>query len=105
MHNYEKMYAILCGAVDDVIEELEHIPRARPFAHALSAALLEAEEIYLSESEDSAQVQKPVCPHGSHRFSAVNTSVHRHRSGPRPRALLSALRSGFDPGAPFSQAG
>ncbi len=60
MHNYEKMYAILCGAVDDVIEELEHIPRARPFAHALSAALLEAEEIYLSESEDSAQVQKPV---------------------------------------------
>lgn len=60
MHNYEKMYAILCGAVDDVIEELEHIPRGRPFAHALSAALVEAEEIHLSESEDSAQVQKPV---------------------------------------------
>lgn len=55
------MYAILCGTIDDVIEPLEHIPRARPFAHALTAALLEAEALYLSASDDdSAQTQKPV---------------------------------------------
>ena len=64
MQNFEKMYAILCGTiddVDDVIEPLEHIPRARPFAHALTAALLEAEELYLSAADDnSTQTQKPV---------------------------------------------
>lgn len=61
MQNFEKMYAILCGTIDDVIEPLEHIPRARPFANALTAALLEAEALYLSASDDdSAQTQKPV---------------------------------------------
>ncbi len=61
MQNFEKMYAILCGTVDDVIEPLERIPRARPFAHALTAALQEAEELYLSAADDhSAQTQKPV---------------------------------------------
>lgn len=61
MQDFEKMYAILCGAIDDVIEPLEHIPRARPYAHALTAALPEAEERYLSAVGDgSAQTQKPV---------------------------------------------
>lgn len=61
MQDFEKMYAILCGAIDDVIEPLEHIPRARPYAHARTAALLEAEERYLSAADDgSAQTQKPM---------------------------------------------
>lgn len=61
MQNFEKMYAILCGAIDDVIEPLKHIPRARPYAHALTAALPEAEERYLSAVDDgSAQTRKPV---------------------------------------------
>lgn len=61
MQNFEKMYSILCGTNDDVIEPLEHIPRARPFAHALTAALLEAEELYLSAADDhSTQTQKPM---------------------------------------------
>ena len=30
MPNYQKMYAILCGAIDDVIDPLEKIPLAVP---------------------------------------------------------------------------
>lgn len=52
MQNFEKMYAILCGTIDDVIEPLERIPRARPFAHALTAAFLEAEALYLSAADN-----------------------------------------------------
>ena len=51
MANYKKMYAILCGAVDDAIEELEEIPQARPEVEKLKSALLEAEEIYVGESD------------------------------------------------------
>ena len=47
MADYQKMYATLCGAIDDVIDPLEHIPLAYPQAKALRAALLRAEEIYL----------------------------------------------------------
>lgn len=61
MQNFEKMYAILCGTIDDVIEPLEYIPRVRPFAHALAATLLEAEALYLSAADDhSTQTQKPM---------------------------------------------
>ena len=42
MADYEKMYAVLCGAVDGVIEPLERIPLALPYARALRAALLQA---------------------------------------------------------------
>ena len=47
MADYKKMYAILCGAIDDVIDPLQQIPSAIPDAQVLRSALLEAEEIYL----------------------------------------------------------
>ena len=50
MPNYEKMYAILCGAIDDVIDPLEEIPLAVPSARKLRAALEEAEELYIATS-------------------------------------------------------
>lgn len=50
MPNYEKMYALLCGAIDDVIDPLEKIPLARDCVEKLKAALLEAEQIYIETS-------------------------------------------------------
>lgn len=50
MADYKKMYAILCGAVDDVIDPLERIPLARGCAQKLKEALLEAEEVYIATS-------------------------------------------------------
>jgi len=47
MADYQKMYAILCGAVDDVIDSLEEIPFAAASVQKLKTALLQAEEIYL----------------------------------------------------------
>ena len=49
MPEYEKMYAILCGTVDEVIEPLEAIPEADPQVQCLRRALLEAEEVYVGE--------------------------------------------------------
>ena len=48
MENYAKMYAVLCGAIDDVIDELERLPEAAGCAQRLKDALLQAEEIYCS---------------------------------------------------------
>ena len=47
MPDYKKMYAILCGAVDNVIDNLEEIPLAVPSAKILRKALEQAEEIYI----------------------------------------------------------
>ena len=52
MTDYKKMYAILCRAIDNSIDPLEQIPHARSEAEKLKAALLEAEEIYISTAED-----------------------------------------------------
>ena len=54
MPNYQKMYAILCGAIDDVIDPLEKIPLAVPSARKLRAALEEAEELYIATSPSLA---------------------------------------------------
>ncbi len=51
MANYQKMYAILCGAVDDVIEPLERIPLAHNAVQTLRQALLEAEDVYISQPD------------------------------------------------------
>lgn len=40
------MYAVLCGAIDDVIDGLEALPGAAEYAQHLKAALLQTEEIY-----------------------------------------------------------
>ena len=50
MPDYKKMYAVLCGAIDDAIEPLEKIPEAAQTAKLLQAALFEAEEIYIDTS-------------------------------------------------------
>ena len=63
MADYRKMYYVLCKAVDDVIDPLERIPLAAPYAQQLRKALLEAEEIYISttpyaeKTEDSKVIQ------------------------------------------------
>lgn len=48
MANYRKMYAVLCAAVDEVIDPLEKIPLAAPQAGKLREAMREAEGIYIN---------------------------------------------------------
>ncbi len=48
MADYRKMYFVLCKTIDDVIDPLEHIPLAVPYARHLKDALLEAEAIYIT---------------------------------------------------------
>ena len=63
MANYKKMYAVLCAAVDEVIDPLEKIPLAAPQARKLREALREAEDIsikttvYFEETEDAQIVR------------------------------------------------
>ena len=42
MADYQKMYAVLCSAVDEVIDPLERIPLALSSARILRAALARA---------------------------------------------------------------
>ena len=55
MADYQKMYAILCGAVDGVIDPLAKIPLARECVQKLKEALLEAEEVYIETSPYTAE--------------------------------------------------
>ena len=48
MADYQKMYAVLCGAIDDALDDLQAIPLAHPCALRLRDALLTAEEIYVN---------------------------------------------------------
>ena len=63
MANYRKMYAVLCAAVDEVIDPLEKIPLAAPQAGKLREAMREAEGIYINttayfeETEDAKIVR------------------------------------------------
>ena len=50
MPDYKKMYIVLCNAIDRVIDPLEQIPSARPYAGYLKDALLTAEDIYIDTS-------------------------------------------------------
>ena len=50
MADYQKMYAVLCAAVDDVIGPLEKIPMAMQPVRTLREALLRAEDIYMDTS-------------------------------------------------------
>ena len=47
MADYQKMYAILCGAIDDVLDELMEIPQAYAQYRRLRTALEQAEELYI----------------------------------------------------------
>jgi len=59
MADYRKMYAILCAAIDDVIDPLERIPLAHFEVEKLRAALLSAEEVYIDSSPDSEETGAP----------------------------------------------
>jgi len=52
MADYKKMYAILCSAVDSVIDPLEQIPLALPQVQILRSALLETEDLYIESEAD-----------------------------------------------------
>lgn len=59
MADYRKMYYVLCKAIDDVIDPLEHIPLAMPYARQLKDALLEAEEIYITATPYAEETDDP----------------------------------------------
>lgn len=59
MADYRKMYAILCRAVDEVIEPLEQIPLARGCAQGLKSALQKAEETYIDTAGYGEQTENP----------------------------------------------
>ena len=49
MADYKKMYALLCGAIDDVLDDLNRIPLAASSTAKLQKALLDAEDMYIEE--------------------------------------------------------
>ena len=52
MVDYQKMYYILCRAASDAIDKLPETKDNQEARQLLQAALLEAEEIYVSDSEE-----------------------------------------------------
>lgn len=46
------MYSLLCRVVDSVIDPLERIPLAAPYADVLRGALEDAEELYVETSSE-----------------------------------------------------
>ena len=52
MTNYAKLYARLCGAIDEVLDELGTIPEAQHAWGKLQAAILDAEAQYLATEEE-----------------------------------------------------
>ena len=47
MVNYEKLYAILCGAASEALDLLPDTPETAAARHCLEGALEEAEETYI----------------------------------------------------------
>lgn len=58
MADYRKMYAVLCGAIDDVLDGLQAIPLAQPYARQLHSALLTAEDIYVDTEVYAAETER-----------------------------------------------
>lgn len=54
MTDYKKAYALLFGAIDDVLDELGTIPEAEHARQVLQRALLAAEEQYLRQSAEKS---------------------------------------------------
>lgn len=52
MTDYAKLYACLCGAIDEVLDELGTIPEAQHAWGKLQAAILDAEAQYLDTEEE-----------------------------------------------------
>lgn len=59
MADYRNMYYVLCKAIDDVIDPLDRIPLAKPYAEQLQKALLEAEEIYINTTPYAEETENP----------------------------------------------
>lgn len=55
MADYQKMYNILCCAVDSVIDSLEKIPLAQRSVQILLSALNAAEDVYIDTVDDDLQ--------------------------------------------------
>lgn len=47
MPDYQKMYAILCGAISDALDLLPLTPENMPSVALLQKALTDAEDLYL----------------------------------------------------------
>ncbi len=60
MADYQKLYALLCGVIDDVIDPLERIPLVLPYAKKLRRTLVQAEELYIDTSAYPAEKQETV---------------------------------------------
>ena len=52
MTDYAKLYARLCGAIDEVLDQLGTIPAAQHAWGKLQAAVLDAEAQYLDTEEE-----------------------------------------------------
>lgn len=59
MADYQKMYAVLCGAIDEVIPVLECIPPALPCARTLCTALEQAEALYIEADDTPLRLLPP----------------------------------------------
>ena len=59
MADYKRMYTVLCGAVDEVIDPLEQIPMARSSVQVLREALRRAERIYIDTTTYSQLSKHP----------------------------------------------
>ncbi len=57
MVDYVKLYAILCGAIDDELEVLGRIPLAYPSACRLRQAILQTEKLYVENTEDVTEFE------------------------------------------------
>ena len=55
--DYRKMYAILCKAASAALDMLPETPENTAGRCLLQKALLEAEEVYLSDGEDCEDVK------------------------------------------------
>ena len=62
MADYQKMYAILCGAIDGTLTELACIPAAAASAERLTQALQRAETLYIESSEPPILVFPAAAP-------------------------------------------
>ena len=55
MADIAKMYAILCAAASEALDALPDTPENAPGRDILQKALYEAEDIYLSQPDDTDQ--------------------------------------------------
>ena len=98
MADYQKMYAILCGAIDDTLTELAHIPAAAASAERLTQALQRAETLYIESSEPpilvfpAAAPEKKKSPLPPRKAPALTQKIEAPGSGDPLWDPLRALR-------------